>query len=402
MKHFLTLILIFQTYHGYSQCVNPVITNFECGLPNQTILGNGITSIPNSFAEGINMSNNIGEFIDDGTNAWDNLLFEFVEEIDLTQNPVLSFKLFSQNSIQVLAKLEGGTSQEVWSDFSAENTWQEFNYDFSNAINNGNDKLVLFFNAAQTSGTTNDIYYIDDLRFTNFFNTYPEISDFESLNPSGTFTGNIQTVSNLFYNEQNSSTNIGKYLDDGTNGWDNLLVEFNEEINLSQNPIFSFKLYSPSSIQILVKLEGGTSVELWSDFSIENTWQEFNYDFSDAVNEGNTKIVLFFNASQVNGSETDIYYIDDLKWTSSLSINEHILNSWISSFPNPVINEINIQSSINVDSYKLFDIRGKQILQRNNVNKNQFRFNISELNSGLYLLKVFSAEKSSSIKILKR
>ena len=402
MKHFLTLILIFQTYLVYSQCENPVITNFECGSPNQTILGNGITSIPNSFVEGINMSNNIGEFIDDGTNGWDNLLIEFEEEIDLTQNPVLSFKLFSQNSIQVLAKLEGGTIQEVWSDFSAENTWQEFNYDFSNAVNNGNDKLVLFFNASQTSGTASDTYYIDDLRFTNLFNIYPVISDFESLNASGAFTGNIQTVSNLFYNEQNSSTNVGKYIDDGTNGWDNLLIEFNDEIDLSQNPFFSFKLYSPSSIQILVKLEGGTSVELWSDFSNENTWQEFNYDFSNAVDNGNTKIVLFFNASQENGSESDVYYVDELKWTSSLSVNEHNLTSWISVFPNPAVNEINIQSSINVDSYKLFDIEGKQILQRNNVNKNQFKFDISDLNSGLYLLKVFSGKKSKLMKILKR
>ena len=39
------------------------------------------------------MSNNIGEFIDDGTNGWDNLLIDYGTEIDLTTNTILSFKL---------------------------------------------------------------------------------------------------------------------------------------------------------------------------------------------------------------------------------------------------------------------------------------------------------------------
>ena len=43
----------------------------------------------------------------------------------------------------------------------------------------------------------------------------------------------------------------------------------------------------------MVKLEGGTAVEKWSDFSSINTWEEFNYDFSDAVSNGNTKVVYF-------------------------------------------------------------------------------------------------------------
>ena len=30
---------------SYGQCNDPVITNFECGMPTQTILGNGITLV---------------------------------------------------------------------------------------------------------------------------------------------------------------------------------------------------------------------------------------------------------------------------------------------------------------------------------------------------------------------
>ena len=75
-----------------------------------------------------------------------------------------------------------------------------------------------------------------------------------------------------------------------------------------------FKLYSSSSIQVLAKLEGGSAIEKWSDFSSVNTWQEFSYDFSDSIDNENTTLVLFFNAGQNNGNPDDIYHIDELRW----------------------------------------------------------------------------------------
>ena len=81
------------SYFSYSQCVAPIITNFECGMPTQNILGNGITSISNLYQIGINNSKSIGQYTDDGTNGWDNLLVDYSTEIDLSSNPYLSFKV---------------------------------------------------------------------------------------------------------------------------------------------------------------------------------------------------------------------------------------------------------------------------------------------------------------------
>ena len=78
-------------YFTFGQCSDPVITNFECGDASQTILGNGIITVANTFQTGINKSANIGEYSDDGTNGWDNLLIDFESEIDLSSNPYLSF-----------------------------------------------------------------------------------------------------------------------------------------------------------------------------------------------------------------------------------------------------------------------------------------------------------------------
>ena len=401
MRNFILFITLLSAYFTSGQCSEPVITNFECGDANQTILGNGINSVVNTFQSGINKSANIGEYTDDGTSGWDNLLIDFVSEIDLTSNPYLSFKLYSPTSIQVLAKLEGGSEIELWSDYSLENTWEEFNFDFSDAVANGNTKLVLFFNAAQESGTSSDIYYVDDIRFTNSTNNYPTISDFESLNPSVPLSGNIQTVSNPFYDGINTSTSVGEFIDDGTNGWDNLLIDFDSEIDLSSNPFLTFKLHSSSSIQVLAKLEGGTDAEVWSDYSAENTWEEFNFDFSTSIGNGNTKLILFFNAAQESGTSTDIYYIDDIRFTSSLSsIDEGI--SEFKMYPNPVANFVKIISNDITNSYKLYDIRGRLILAENHLYKKNFEIDISNLDSDIYILNIYSETKQESFKILKK
>ena len=402
MNQIIFFLFAVVSYFSYSQCVAPIITNFECGMPTQNILGNGIASITNTIQNGINSSNNIGEYTDDGTNGWDNLLIDYSTVIDLSSNPYLSFKLYSPSSIQVMVKLEGGTAVEKWSDFSSINTWEEFNYDFSDAVSNGNTKVVLFFNAGVETGTTNDVYYIDDILWTNSTSILPIISDFESLNSSVPMAGNIQRVSNPYYSGINTSTNAGQYTDDGTNGWDNLLIDYSTVIDLSSNPYLSFKLYSPSSIQVMVKLEGGTAVEKWSDFSSINTWEEFNYDFSDAVSNGNTKVVLFFNAGVETGTTNDVYYIDDIKWSSTLSVENSRKTPELNSYPNPVDDIIRVESMNNINSFVIHDIQGKNLISKKDINKKSFEIDISMLKPGTYFLKSIFEKEIKTLKIIKR
>ena len=402
MNQIIFFLFAVVSYFSYSQCVAPIITNFECGMPTQNILGNGIVSVTNTIQSGINSSNNIGEYTDDGTNGWDNLLVDYSTVIDISSNPYLSFKLYSPSSIQVMVKLEGGTAVEKWSDFSSINTWEEFNYDFSDAVSNGNTKVVLFFNAGVETGTTNDVYYIDDIRWTNSTSILPIISDFESLNSSVPMTGEIQKVSNPYYSGINTSTNIGQYTDDGTNGWDNLLVDYSTVIDISSNPYLSFKLYSPSSIQVMVKLEGGTAVEKWSDFSSINTWEEFNYDFSDVVSNGNTKVVLFFNAGVQTGTTNDVYYIDDIKWSNTLSVENSRKIPELNSYPNPVDNIIRVESIYNINSFVIHDVQGKNIILKKDINEKSFEIDISMLKPGTYFLKSIFEKEIKTIKIIKK
>ena len=145
-------------------CEYPVITDFECDEPSHPITG-ALTTITNPVSGGVNTSTNVGEYTDDAIEAWDNLTIDYETTIDLTTNNQLKFKFYSLKSVQVLAKLEGegGINKEIWSDFSQENIWQEYSFDFSESIGEEYTKLLLFFNP--TVGNGMDTYYIDDLLF---------------------------------------------------------------------------------------------------------------------------------------------------------------------------------------------------------------------------------------------
>ena len=98
--------------------------------------------------------------------------------------------------------------------------------------------------------------------------------------------------------------------------------------------------------------------------------QEFNFDFSSAINSGNTKLILFFNPGIDTGSTSDIYYIDDLNWSSTLSTQENGLLFSINVHPNPANNSLFLNSNFNINSYVLSDINGRTLIYENNVNKN--------------------------------
>ena len=70
-------------------------------------------------------------------------------------------------------------------------------------------------------------------------------------------------------------------------------VNYGSDYNLNTHNKLKFKLYSSSSIQVLAKLEGGSAIEKWSDFSAVNTWQEFSYDFSDSIDNKTLHLFCF-------------------------------------------------------------------------------------------------------------
>lgn len=302
-----------------------VVNDFNC-QQNTTIPGFITNSIVDNPAVGEeNPSDMVLEVIDDGTQPFDALVFESAQSFDLSTKNFFKIKILSENAVPLLVKLEGGTSpvKEVFIDIDVVGEWAEYTVDFTDQASADHKKVVLFFNAAQSDGTSTDKYFIDDLRFAAF-DPCDEVSanmdivnDFEcQQNYEITCCIATEIVDNPDAIGVNTSSNVLKVFDNGTEAFDALVFDNGGVIDLSSKNQLKIKILSSRAVPLLAKLEGGTSPvkEIFIDVSVVDEWTEYTVDFSDQAPANHQKIVFFFNGGQSDGTAEDIYYIDDIKW----------------------------------------------------------------------------------------
>ena len=312
-----------------------IISDFEC--QQNYFLGDGTSKqtiaqvVANPHKSGINTSSTVGKFIDNGQEAWNKLIVDFKTPIDLSQKSQLKIKIYSTKKVPLLAKLEGGTTKQISANITEINKWVEYAFDFRAAKGGKNTKVVLFFNAGKTDGTKADVYYIDDYRFAaescdelvqNCSGVKKDesiISDFDCqenffLGDKKKGIKSAPKVKNPKISCENRSSNVGKFTDDGKNAWDNLIIDLEKEIDLSAKNILKFKVLSTKAVPIMAKIEGGTAAEFKGNITVTDKWVEYAFDFSKSKGKKNTKVVIFFNAGQTDGTSTDVYYVDDIRF----------------------------------------------------------------------------------------
>lgn len=82
---------------------------------------------------------------------------------------------------------------------------------------------------------------------------------------------------------------------------------------------------------------------------------------------------------------------------STLDNSEFMITD-VAFYPNPVIDFLNINSNVEINKIELFGLSGNKISEELNTD----RINLSTLSSGIYFIKVYSADRILSKKILKK
>jgi hypothetical protein len=298
------------------------------------------------------------------------------------------------------------------------NEWEtiELTFDSRPDVNMSDDGLtsvILLFNG---NTNTNDTYYFDNLygpEFTNqcdgqVLNPAVNLSNWDcnwnlGICPSGTPCTSFDYVSgwlNQGYNPDNSTINNSKYSGEYTrnpdaNGEDVLVSYFSEgALDLSVNKYFNFKVYGPPR-PIYVSFQDDNNNQIYaynSALSSNNQWQQFSVDLSSVASQSITRFVMFIDQGVVNW---DLYFLDDFNLSSTpLLINEINESNYISVFPQPAKNSLNIQVKLNnseINTLDLYNSQGK-ILSSNVLNKNDENINldVSQFKSGIYFIKVHS------------
>ena len=277
----------------------------------------------------------------------------------------------------------------------------------------GLSSVILLFNS---NTNTDDTYYFDNLYGPEFDNQCDGSLIEPSVNfadwdcnwnlgicPSATPCSSYDYVSgwlNQSYNPDNTTINTSKYSGEYTrnpdgNGEDVLIAYFkNGALDLNTNTQFNFKLYGPPR-PIYMSFQDANSNEIYaynSVLSSNNQWEQFSVDLTGVATQSISRFVLFFDQSVVNW---DMYYLDDLNLSSTTSLVRDINDSeLINVYPQPAIDDLNIDiklSNNDVSRIDLYDTQGKVLLTNVvNQNSNNINLDVSELNPGIYFLKVQS------------
>jgi hypothetical protein len=71
-------------------------------------------------------------------------------------------------------------------------------------------------------------------------------------------------------------------------------------------------------------------------------------------------------------------------------------------FPNPTATELNVRSAVEMDFVQIIDVSGKTVFQSDAINANAYTMDASQLNSGMYILRVFGQKTLTNIKFMKQ
>lgn len=93
------------------------------------------------------------------------------------------------------------------------------------------------------------------------------------------------------------------------------------------------------------------------------------------------------------------------EYRNGVSVNEVNYNNNITTFPNPAVDELNIEmqtANLNAVSVELIDLTGKVVLAKsfeNSYKEGAFRVNVADINNGMYILKVTNGDAISTTKV---
>ena len=306
----------------------------------------------------------------------------------------------------------GGAQMELKVANTLVNQWELITIDFSDYIGlpetTGLDQIVIFPDFITRDA--DDIIYFDNISFGPFEpGEIIELPvDFE-LDADYGIIGFEGAESVLVQNPDPSGANTSETVvktikTEGAQFYAGTAMGLDTPIDFSESESISIKTWSPKTdIPVRLKLEaaGGVFLELDTNTTQENQWETLTWDFSGQTSGIDfTTVVVFFEFVPDLPGDGSTYYYDDIEVGQALSLSDLELFS-VSSFPNPVNNTWNVSSVDEISQITIYNILGEN-LTTFFPHKNTFSLDMSQFNSGIYLMKLVSSKReTNTLKVLK-
>ncbi len=324
--------------------------NYDFGTFN----GAAFEVVDNPDASGANAEvSKVGAITNSGA-QFEGGAFALDTPVDFSTDKTITMKLWSQTSLPILLKFEGGVSGERENEVIVTHGgtgWEDLSFNFAtNATKSfidGNQgvgeafvpegqyaTLVLFIDGP---GSASGTFYVDDIVQSGGDDT--TAGGVATSLPIGfengeTLSGVFEAadgvtglpISNPDASGLNTSATVYEFNKVAGAAWFSGIFQiFPSDIDLSTNQVVTFKMWSPKSgINVRVQLEkegggGGATFFVDQPVNVANEWITINANFSGLINTADAydKIVIFPDFDDVNTPAGDgsIYYIDDIELT---------------------------------------------------------------------------------------
>ncbi|QXP67615.1 T9SS type A sorting domain-containing protein [Polaribacter sp. AHE13PA] len=378
--------------------------DFESEITWSDFDGGVVSTETNPYNNADNTSAKVGKMVKFEGKTWGGSALTLSSAMDFANNDTFTMKVYSPRvGAKVLLKVENSGdaginySKEVLTTIA--NGWETLTFDYAAISKTASyEKLVIIFdNDIMGDGSANYTFYIDDITLSSSGVVLPTVAlplDFESATTWTNFDGGVVTTeTNPYNNADNSSANVGKMVKNAGQPWGGSVVKLSSAMDFAANDTFTMKVYSPrANAKVLLKVENSaspaTSFEKEVTISTANAWETITFDYSAIPSGSYDSVVLIFDLGTMgDGSANNTFYIDDVvlfnSATADVKDNELIK---ISMFPNPTTSRLNISAQNPIKSAVIYNLLGKQIMNLE-INKNNESIDVSNLSSGIYLIK---------------
>jgi hypothetical protein len=325
------------------------------------------------------------------------------------QNSLVKMNVLKTVSTPVAIKFEDSNDPSFYAQIEVTNTiingdWEELTFDFSTVIGNTYDRMVIipdflarsqpnetyFDQISFNSGGAIEDYNMEDIDFEDdgFGANWVWTVHNNHTNPA------VEVVSNPNPSALNDTNNVAKFtsLADGA-PW---ALTFTDNIGTfllnNDTRIISLKVLKTVPTNFGIKLEYVDPTnnevlyfnEIVSPTTVINgEWELLAFDFSSSVGTAYNRLVIIPDFEE--RSQTNVSYFDQISFGSTANLESFLVDN-IDIFPNPAKNQFNLSSNLNNSlGIQIFDVLGKSVKK---LDTNKKSINISDLNSGIYFVRI--------------
>ncbi len=136
------------------------------------------------------------------------------------------------------------------------------------------------------------------------------------------------------------------------------------------------------------------------------TWTQFSYTVTGLIGQVDCRIAFryFVTSGGPTGANSNFIGIDDFAVTRPLANTQEFFAGNFAIQPNPVndVFTLNAKNGVAIEKVEVLDINGRIVNQVNGSSTDAIQVNVSELNSGVYFVRVQSDLGVGTSKIIKK